>query len=138
VERQRASWRKAGLHGLIALAVFIFGIGVVGVAGMWLLWGGFGGHWSDDPGRQLADRIRAANSPLVQHVGFQSQTIIDPPEVHVIVKHGVTEAQAEGLWCDVVVPAGGSQFEGDLGALIYDDAGNWLSSRVECSSPQPS
>jgi hypothetical protein len=49
--------------------------------------------------------------------------MIDPPEVDVIVQTGVSEAQAERLWCDVVAPAGGSQFEGDLGALIYDDAG---------------
>jgi hypothetical protein len=126
------------IHGLIALVMLAVGIGVVGVVGVGLIWGGFGRPWSDDPGRQLADRIRAANSPLVQDVVFREQTMIDPPEVHVIVKHGVTETEAAGLWCDVVAPAGGSQFEGNLGALIYDDAGNWLSSGVECRSPQPS
>ena len=61
--------------------------------------------------------------------------MIDPPEVDVIVQTAVSEAQAERLWCDVVAPAGGSQFTGDLGALIYDDAGNWLALTAICPSP---
>lgn len=134
--RAGASWKRAALHGLIGLAVFFVGIGLLGLAGVWLLLGG-GGTWSDDPGRQLADRIRAAGSPLVRDVVFRPQSMIDPPEVHVIVNVGVTEAQAERLWCDVVAPAGGSQFEGNLGALIYDDAGNWLASNAHCASPGP-
>jgi hypothetical protein len=136
--RSGASWRRAGLHGLVVVAVFVVGIGLIGLAGMWWLLNGSSGPWSDDPGRQLADRIRVADSPLVREVIFRPQTMIDPPEVHVIVNAGVTEAQAERLWCEVVAPAGGSQFEGDLGALIYDDAGNWLAANAQCGSPGPS
>jgi hypothetical protein len=136
VAQRHASRWKAGLHGLIALAVFFTALGVAGFAAMWLMFGGVG-RWSDDPGRKLADRIRAADSPLVREVVFRQQTIIDPPEVHVIVDAGMTEWQAEQLWCDIVAPAGGSQFEGELGALIYDDAGKWLASGTECPSPQP-
>ncbi|MBA3339443.1 MAG: hypothetical protein H0T54_06830 [Geodermatophilaceae bacterium] len=94
--------------------------------------------WSDEPGRQLAARLQGVGSPLIRDVVFRPQTTIDPPEVHVIVQAGVTEAQAEQLWCEVVAPAGGSQFEGELGALIYDDAGNWLASNVTCPSGAPS
>jgi hypothetical protein len=104
-----------GFLGFIAITAFVFP-----------------SPWSNDPGQALAARIRAANSPLVQSVEFRSLTMIDPPEVHVIVRRGVTEAQAEQLWCDVVAPAGGSQLEGNLGALIYDDEGNWLASDVTC------
>jgi hypothetical protein len=88
--------------------------------------------WSDEPGRQLAARLQAVGSPLMQEVVFRPQTIIDPPEVHVIVRPGVTEAQAEQLWCEVIAPAGGSRFEGNLGALIYDNSGNWLAANVTC------
>jgi hypothetical protein len=92
----------------------------------------FRSPWSNEPGEALAERIRAANSPLIQTVEFRPLTMIDPPEVHVIVVPSVTEDQADRLWCDVVAPAGGSQFEGNLGALIYDEHGNWLASSVTC------
>jgi hypothetical protein len=91
--------------------------------------------WSNEPGQQLAARIRAVGSPLISEVVFRPATMIDPPEVHVVVRPGVTEAQAESLWCEVVAPAGGSRFEGELGALIYDDAGNWLASNAVCETP---
>lgn len=92
----------------------------------------FDSPWSNEPGEALAARIRAAGSPLVQRVEFRPLTMIDPPEVHVIVGPGVTAGQVETLWCSVVEPAGGGQFEGNLGALIYDQQGNWLSSNVTC------
>src|SRR4051812_4907243 len=88
--------------------------------------------YSDEPGAALAARLGAAHDPLIQAVEFRPATMIDPPEVHVIVRAGVTENQTEQLWCSVVAPAGGSQFEGELGALIYDQQGNWLASNVTC------
>lgn len=118
------------------VAVLVAGVGLIYFVGMGLILSQ--SPWSDEPGRQLAARIQAARSPLIRDVVFRPQTMIDPPEVHVIVQAGVTEAQAERLWCDVVAPAGGSQFESDLGALIYDDTGNWLASTVSCASPAPS
>jgi hypothetical protein len=134
VEQRGASWRKAGLHGFAVLALLIVGVGLLSGVGMWLLFAS-SGPWSDEPGRQLAARIQAVGLPIVREVVFRPKTMIDPPEVHVIVQPGVSEAQAEELWCDVVAPAGGSQFEGDLGALIYDDAGNWLASTAICPPP---
>jgi hypothetical protein len=106
------------------------GLAIIG--GMALLVLSPSSPWSDEPGRQLAARLQAVGSPLVQEVVFRPQTIIDPPEVHVIVRPGVTEAQAEQLWCEVIAPAGGSRFEGNLGALIYDNSGNWLAANVTC------
>ena len=103
--------------GLIALGVVVFAPS---------------SPWSDEPGRALAARLRAAGSPLIESVEFQPQRLIDPPEVHVIVRPGVTEDQAAALWCDVVVPAGGSKFEGDLGTQIHDSEGNWLAEEVNC------
>ena len=131
-----ASWRKAGLHAFVALAAMLLGAGLVFYAAVSLMFGA--GPWSDEPGRALAARLQAAGSPLIREVVFRPQSMIDPPEVHIIVQPGVTESQAERLWCDVIAPAGGSQFEGDLGALMYDDAGNALASSATCESPLPS
>jgi hypothetical protein len=136
VKQGGASWRKTGLHVFGFVIGAVIGAGLLAAVAIWLVLSG--GPWSDEPGRQLAARIRAAESPLISEVVFRPQTMIDPPEVHVIVQRGVTELQAEQLWCAVVAPAGGSQFEGDLGALIYDDAGNWLASTVTCLSLAPS
>ena len=88
--------------------------------------------WSNEPGRALADRLRSAGSPLIESVEFHPQTIIDPPLVDVIVRPGVTEGEAAVLWCDVVVPAGGSKYEGDVGADILDSDENWLAGDADC------
>jgi len=98
---------------------------------LWIL-AGAGSRWDDGPGRELAARINGAGSPLIDEVVFRPHTVIDPPEVHVIVRAGVTEAQAEQLWCQVVAPAGGSPFEGNVGASIYDQSGAWLASGASC------
>ncbi len=103
------------LLAFVAIAIFTFSL-----------------PWSNEPGEALAARLRATHNPLIQAVEFRPLTMIDPPEVHVIVGPAVTEDRAEQLWCGVVAPAGGSQFEGNLGALIYDQAGNWLASNVTC------
>ena len=119
-----------GLTSFVLCAELAFGLVFV--------WAFGSSPWSNEPGRQLAARLQASGSALIREVVFQPQTIIDPPEVHIIVQPDVTEAQAERLWCEVIAPAGGSQFEGDLGALIYDDRGNWLASTVICASAEPS
>ena len=79
-----ASWRKTALHVFAVLAVFVVAGALLFTVGMSLLFS----HWSDEPGRQLAGRIRAAGSPLIRQVVFRPQTMIDPPEVHVIVQPG--------------------------------------------------
>jgi hypothetical protein len=62
------------------------------------------------PGAPVADKIRAANSPIVREVRyvparFGASVVED--SITVILVDGTTEAQAADLWCTVIVPAGG-------------------------------
>ena len=59
------------------------------------------------PGPGIADRIRATNSPLLQDVAFRA-SFTGSGEVTVHLVQGMTEAQARRFWCEVVVPAAGS------------------------------
>ena len=85
-----------------------------------------------NPAESLASRLEGAGSPLIEKVDFRPQTVIDPPEVRVVVRPGVTDREAQQLWCDLIVPAGGSRFEGNTGTVIVDDAGNWLAVDWAC------
>ncbi len=116
-----ASWRKAGLHAFLALAAFVVGGGVIFYAAMSFV--GRGSPWSNEPGRALASRLEAAGSPIVRDVIFRPKKMIDPPEVDVWLRPGVSAEQAVALWCQTIAPAGGSPFEGDLGAVVWNDAG---------------
>ena len=119
-----ASWRRAGLHAFLALGVFVLGAGVILYVAVSFL--GHGSAWSDEPGRALASRLEAAGSPIVRDVIFRPATMIDPPEVDVWLRPGVSEAQAVALWCQTIAPAGGSPFEGDLGVVVWNDAGTQM------------
>jgi hypothetical protein len=74
------------------------------------------------PGERLADHIRTADSPLVCEVFFRDDWL-DGPEVIISLRPGVTEAQAEQLWCEVIEPADGSHFVGDTATTVWDDSG---------------
>jgi hypothetical protein len=84
------------------------------------------GACSPSPGQAVAERIQAAGSPLVGKVVFRPANFLDPPETDVWLKPGVSEADAEVLWCEVVVPAGGAAEEGDVGVVIWNDAGTQM------------
>lgn len=109
----RASWLKA-----LGLVVLVIG-------GLWLLSGvllivvGSGGSRA---GETVAERIRGVGSPLVREVVFRPQNLPDPPEVNVWLKPGVSESDADDLWCDVIVPAGGTA-DGDTAVVIWNDSG---------------
>lgn len=80
----------------------------------------------------MAERLRAANSPLVDHVVFRPGSGIDPPEVNVWLAQGVTDEAAGQLWCDVVVPAGGTR-QGDTAVVMYDITGTTtLGDNADC------
>ncbi len=75
------------------------------------------------PGAGIVDRIRAANSPIVQDV------ILTPPtlfvnageEIRVEVEPAATDAEVVELWCHVIVPAGATQLpKGDF-AMSWGD-----------------
>jgi hypothetical protein len=81
----------------------------------------------------VADRIRAVNSPIVRRVFYQSSNILDPAEVDVYVGAGTTQAQAQRLWCDVIVPAGG-----DATFVALWRGVGWFSVNVDPTCPVPS
>ena len=59
------------------------------------------------PGAGITDRIRAANSPIIQEVDFSPSNLAGhPEEIFVFVISTATDAQVRDVWCNVVVPAG--------------------------------
>jgi hypothetical protein len=59
------------------------------------------------PGAGIADRIRAADSPIVREVKYGSPGLEGGGErVFVYLIDEATDAQALDLWCQVVIPAG--------------------------------
>jgi hypothetical protein len=60
------------------------------------------------PALGIADRIRAANSPIVREVHISPANPFGgkPDEVKVYVVDDATEADALALWCEIIVPAG--------------------------------
>ena|ERR1700690_3196693 len=89
-------------------------------------------------GEQVASRIRAANSPVVREVVWRPANFLDPPEVDVWLIPGATESQAEILWCQVIVPAGGSPYQNDTGVAVWNDAGTEMMVTVTPVCPTPS
>jgi hypothetical protein len=59
----------------------------------------------------IADRIRAANSPIVREVHLSPASFWEGSgdEITVFVIDGATEAQVLELWCNGVIPAGAQQ-----------------------------
>ena len=73
-------------------------------------------------GESVAERIRGAGSTLVREVVFRPQDLPDPPEVNVWLKAGASESDAVRLWCDVIIPAGGTA-GGDTAVVVWNDPG---------------
>jgi ABC-type Fe3+-hydroxamate transport system substrate-binding protein len=96
------------------------------------------GACASPPGEQIATRIRAAGSLIVREVIYRPANVLDPPEVIVYLRSGTTEAQARDLWCAVVVPSGGSPFEGDTGVTLWNDSGTTLMAQDVTCPPSPS
>lgn len=63
------------------------------------------------PGQGIADRIRAANSPIVREVFLSPANLLEGSgdAVTVYLIDEASDAQAVDLWCNVVVPAGAEQ-----------------------------
>jgi hypothetical protein len=64
------------------------------------------------PGQGIADRIRAANSPIVREVSLSPVSFWQGNTTDLIIVYLIDEAsdaQALDFWCDVVIPAGAEQ-----------------------------
>jgi hypothetical protein len=63
------------------------------------------------PGAGIADRIRAANSPIVREVSFSPANPLEGSgeAIQIYLIDAASDAQALGLWCRVVLPAGAAQ-----------------------------
>ena len=91
-----------------------------------------------DPGAQVADRIRAANSEVVREVVYRPADILDPPQVRCRTCGPVQLPQiARRLSCDTIVPAGGSQY-GETAVVVWNDAGTeMMSLDLTCAPATP-
>ena len=85
---------------VLVVATFVLGI----VVGTLVLRANYLG-----PGVGVADRVRAADSPLVTEVQYLDPNWFTgkPGEVRIYLEHDATQAEVNAFWCDVVVPAGG-------------------------------
>ncbi len=91
---------------LVVLALFVLSLLVAGCAG---------------PGQGIAERIRAANSPIVREVQYYPQEFPSSRKEHIyiFVVDEATEAEVLQLWCDVVLPAGAAHLPNEV-ALLKD------------------
>jgi hypothetical protein len=65
-----------------------------------------------NPGAPVAEKIKAANSPIVREVRYSPATFgasVSQDSLIVVLVDGATDAQAIDLWCTVILPAGGDQ-----------------------------
>lgn len=89
------------------------------------------------PGEAVAARIRASNAPAIGKVVFRPTSGIDPEETDVWLAPGTSEADADRLWCDVIVPAGGSH-GGDNVVVVWNATGTSLMAKDPSCQPSPS
>ena len=75
------------------------------------------------PGAGIAERIRAANSPIIREVEFSpASPVVDTGEyIFVFLNDDATDAQALDLWCTVVIPAGAEQLSPGRVRLLKGD-----------------
>ncbi len=101
-----STWRTthpvAGGHvsRLLALGIIV-AVCLVGIVWAWSAYVG--------PGPGVADRIRAANDPLVVRVEYHDPNLFRRGEVSITLVHGATRDEVNTFWCGVVVPAGGGE-----------------------------
>jgi hypothetical protein len=61
-----------------------------------------------DNSAQVADRIRSARSSLVIGVDYTPADFLDRAVIQVSMKGDVSQVEAQQFWCQIVLPAGGS------------------------------
>jgi hypothetical protein len=88
-------------------------------------------------GEAVAARIRQSNAPAIGKVVFRNQSMIDPEEIDVWLAPRVSEADAVRLWCEVIVPAGGSQ-DGAHVVVVWNDTGTEMMATNPTCTASPS
>ena len=86
----------------------------------------------------VVDRLNAAKSPLVRDVFYRPGGFLDDAEIIVYLRAGVTDTQAREFWCQVVVPAGGTEFDsGPSAVTVWNDSGtvNMIPADTSCAAP---
>jgi len=58
----------------------------------------------------VASDIESFGHPSIQDVRYSPRNFLDPAEIKVLLVVGATEDDAAHVWCEVIVPAGGSDF----------------------------
>ena len=82
-------------------------------------------------GEEIAQRIRDAHSPLIANLIYRPQNFLDPAEIDIFLEPGTEEAQADALWCEVVVPSGG-----DRGwVVLWTDNDEMMAANATCPAP---
>lgn len=63
------------------------------------------------PAYEAAPRIEAAHSPIVDRVIYLDPNPFEGAgsSLHIFLKHDTTQEQVDAFWCDVVLPAGGTE-----------------------------
>ena len=87
-----------------------------------------------DNSSQVADSIRSAGSSLVVEVGYKPANILDRAVIEVTLNEGVSQAEAQQFWCQVVLPAGGSD---QLVALWRDSSEQVITVEDSCPASSP-
>jgi hypothetical protein len=95
------------------------------------------GACAPSPGEAVAGRIRDSDSPEIGKVVFRPQNWIDPEQIDVFLAPAVSEAEAERLWCDMIVPAGGSE-DGENVVIVWNATGTSLMATDPACQPSPS
>jgi hypothetical protein len=88
---------------------------------------------TDDPHHTVANRIRDRSPEVVREVIYEPQTFIDAPQVYVYLRPGAGREDVRDLWCNVIVPAGGTHDLAGTAVTVWNDAGTeLLSEGITC------
>jgi hypothetical protein len=109
--------RAARVVVVLLVAIGALGAAATGVVILLVALFVFTAMSTPHPGAPVAERIRAADSPIVLEVRYQPAVFgasIVQDSLVVMLTDDATEAQALDLWCTVIVPAGGDRIAPDI------------------------
>lgn len=81
---------------------------------------------------EVAERVRAADSPLIHRVFYTPGDILEPQELNVVLIQTAGDAEAATVWCEVLLPAGA-----DHDTVVSDGAAEMVWPRPASCPGQP-